>query len=78
VGITKHNDLVIMTLPGANYAVAVQAFMDLNIDVTTVLNLDGGGSTTLHAQDENGALKLLLCETPLEREVADAIAIVIK
>ncbi len=78
VGITEHNDLVIMTLPGANYAVAVQAFMDLNIDVTAVLNLDGGGSTTLHAQDENGALKLFLCETPLEREVADAIAIVIK
>lgn len=78
VGVTEHNDLVILTIPSANYAVVVQAFMDLDLDVKDVLNLDGGGSTTLHTLNESGALKQFLCETPLEREVADSIAIVKK
>ena len=78
VGITKDGDLVILTMPGANYAVIAQIFMDLDVDIDTVLNLDGGGSTTLHSLDENQKLVRLLCETPVEREVADAIAIVKK
>lgn len=78
VGVTEHNDLVILTIPSANYAVAVQAFMDLDLDVKDILNLDGGGSTTLHTLNDKGTLKQFLCETPLEREVADSIAIVKK
>lgn len=78
VGVTANNDLVILTIPSANYAVVTQAFMDLELDVINILNLDGGGSTTLHTRDENGKLQRFLCETPLEREVADAIAIVKK
>ena len=78
VGITKGGDLIILTVPSANYAFVTQIFMDMNLDIDCVLNLDGGGSTTLHSLDENGELTQLVCETPIEREVADAIAIVKK
>ena len=78
VGITKDGDLVMLTISGANYAVVTQAFMDMQIDVDCILNLDGGGSTTLHALTEEGKLQQYICETPVEREVADAIAIVKK
>ena len=78
VGITTDGDLVMLTISGANYAVVVQAFMDMGLDMECILNLDGGGSTTLHTLDENGKLKQFICETPIEREVADAIAIVKK
>lgn len=78
VGITKAGDLIILTVPSANYAFVTQIFMDMDLDVDCVLNLDGGGSTTLHTLDENGKLTQHICETPIEREVADAIAIVKK
>ena len=78
VGITKAGDLIILTVPSANYAFVTQIFMDMDLDIDCVLNLDGGGSTTLHSLDENGSLKQFICETPIEREVADAIAIVKK
>ena len=78
VGITKDGDLIILTMPSANYAFIAQIFMDMNVDIDCVLNLDGGGSTTLHSFDENGEFKRLLSESALEREVADAIAIVKK
>jgi len=78
VGITKGGDLIILTMPSANYAFVAQIYMDMDLDVDCILNLDGGGSTTLHAQDEYGKLTRLVCETPIEREVADAIAIVKK
>ena len=67
-----------LTISGANYAVVVQAFMDMGLDMDCILNLDGGGSTTLHARTEEGELKQYLCENPVERAVADAIAIVKK
>ena len=78
VGITKGGDLVILTMPSANYAFVAQIFMDMEIDVDCVLNLDGGGSTTLHSLNDSGVLTQMICETPIEREVADAIAIVKK
>ena len=78
VGITKDGDLIILTIPSANYAFVTQIFMDMNLDIDCVLNLDGGGSTTLHSLNDSGVLTQLLCETPIEREVADAIAIVKK
>ena len=78
VGITKAGDLIILTMPSANYAFVTQIYMDMDLDVECILNLDGGGSTTLHSLDENGQLKQYLCETPVERQVADAIAIVKK
>ena len=78
VGITKGGDLVMLTISGANYAVVTQVFMDMGLEMDCVLNLDGGGSTTLHTLTEEGKLKQFICETPVEREVADAIAIVKK
>jgi exopolysaccharide biosynthesis protein len=78
VGVTKDGDLVILTISGANYAVVTQAFMDMGLEMDCVLNLDGGGSTTLHARTEEGKLEQYICETPVERAVADAIAIVKK
>ena len=78
VGITKGGDLIMLTMPSANYAFIAQIFMDMEVDIDCVLNLDGGGSTTLHSLDENGVLRQFICETPIEREVADAIAIVKK
>ena len=78
VGITKGGDLIILTVSSANYAFVAQIFMDMDVDIDCVLNLDGGGSTTLHSLDESGKLTQFICETPIEREVADAIAIVKK
>ena len=78
VGITKDGDLIILTVSGANYAFVSQIFMDMDMDVENILNLDGGGSTTLHTLDDEGKLARFICETPLERAVADAIAIVKK
>lgn len=78
VGVTRNNDMILLSIPSANYAVAVQMFMDMDLDVEMILNLDGGGSTTLHTLNESGKLVRFVCETPIEREVADAIAIVKK
>ncbi len=78
IGYTKDGSMVLMTVEGANYAVVAQILMDMDIDVDTILNLDGGGSTTLHTKDEDGLLTQYMCETGVERQVADAVAIVIK
>ena len=78
VATTKGGDLVILTISSANYAFITQVLMDMNLDVDCVLNLDGGGSTTLHSLNDSGVLTQYICETPIEREVADAIAIVKK
>lgn len=78
VAITTDGDLAMLTISGANYAVVLQAFMDIGLEVDCILNLDGGGSTTLHTLTEEGKLKQFICETPVERQVADAIAIVKK
>ena len=78
VGVTKNGELILLTVPGANYTLVTRIFMDMDMDVENILNLDGGGSTTAHAADENGKLVRLICKTEQEREVADAIAIVKK
>ena len=78
VAVTKEGDLIILTMPSANYAFITQILMDMELNVDCVLNLDGGGSTTLHSLNNSGILSQMICETPIEREVADAIAIVKK
>ncbi len=76
--VTKNGDLVILTADNANYAMLIHALMDLDLEVQTVLNMDGGGSTTLYAEDSSGALQLKISRTPNEpRRVADALAIVL-
>lgn len=77
VGINDAGDFVIVQMDGINYAALVQVFMDLDMDIHTVLNLDGGGSTTLYALDKKGKLKQEVCgESPMERPIMDTIAIV--
>lgn len=77
VGMNAQGDFVIVQMDEANYGALVQVFMDLDMDITTVLNLDGGGSSTLHALDEKGQLKRITCgQGALERPVMDTIAIV--
>ena len=77
VGINDKGDFVILTMGDANYAVMLQVFMDLDMDIHTVLNLDGGGSTTLHAVNKRGDLSRLICgEGALERPIMDTIAFV--
>jgi len=77
VGVNGAGDFVIVTMDKINYAALVQVFMDLDMDIQTVLNLDGGGSTTLYALDMKGNLKQYACgESPLERPIMDTIAFV--
>lgn len=64
--------------PGATLSDMAQIFMDLDIDITDALNLDGGGSSTMVVEDENGKIQL---ESPLlsgssERKLGNILAIV--
>lgn len=78
VGINDAGDFVILTMDNINYAAMIQVFMDLDMDIHTVLNLDGGGSSTLYAKDSKGELKQYACgESPLERPIMDTIAFVV-
>lgn len=79
VGITENGDLIILCLETCNYDMAVRAFTDLNMGVKTILNLDGGGSTTLYTGDVRWQIAHDICGDGLfPRKIADAIAIVIK
>lgn len=78
LGINDAGDLVIVQMSEINYAALVQVFMDLDMDIHTVLNLDGGGSTTLHTVNQKGELERRVCGNgALERPIADTIAIVV-
>ena len=87
IGYNASGDIVMVVVPGNNekpetpgatYSDMAQIFMDLDIDITNAINLDGGGSTTMVAEDENGNMKL---ESPLlsgskERALGNILAIV--
>ena len=87
VGYNADGDIVLVVVPGDNedaseygatYASMSQIFMDLDMDITDMLNLDGGGSSTMIADNEKGAVKL---ESPLlsgssERALGNILAIV--
>ena len=65
--------------PGATFSDMAQIFMDLDIDIIDAINLDGGGSTTMVAEDVNGNMQL---EAPLlsgskERALGNILAIVV-
>lgn len=76
--VTKNGDLVILCADNANYAMLIHALMDLDLDVQTVLNMDGGGSTTLLTSDGAGGLQQQICGSgETQRRVVDTLAIVI-
>ena len=87
VGYNAKGDIVLFTVPGndenetnpgATLADLAQIFMDLDMDITNAMSLDGGGSTTMVVEAENGQPKL---ESPLystteERALGNILAIV--
>ena len=68
IGYSKNGDIVLVVVdgndknnaeyPGANYADVAQVFMDLDIDITNVLMLDGGGSSNMIIKNSDGELEL--------------------
>ena len=87
VGYNANGDIVLVTVPGNNekpetpgatYSDIAQIFMDLDMDITDALNLDGGGSTTMVAEDASGKMQLTtpLLSTSTERALGNILAIV--
>lgn len=87
IGYNSDGDVVMVVVPGddtdanelgATLSNMAQIFMDLDMDITDMLNLDGGGSSAMLVDDAKGAVKL---ETPLlstteERALGNVLAIV--
>ena len=86
VGITDDGGLVLVCVDGrseatvgATYADLLQVFLDLDVPIRTVLNLDGGHSTILMGKTADGEMKILNNPSSglLElRPVADVLTIV--
>lgn len=75
VGVNDDGDLVLVVVDDATYSDVSQIFVDLGMNITTVLNLDGGGSTAMYVPGSFIPKALLLGSY---REVADAVGIVVK
>ena len=86
VGITDDGGVVLVcvdgrseTTVGATYADLLQVFLDLDVPMRSVLNLDGGHSTILMGKPDNGEMRIL--NSPSSglselRPVADILALV--
>ena len=79
VGVNANGDLVMVAVANATYSDLCHIFVDMGLDITTVLNLDGGGSTAMYVPGAYYPKALILGEDGiLPRKVADAVAIVAK
>lgn len=79
VGVNANGDLVMVAVEDATYSDVCHIFVDMGLDILTVLNLDGGGSTAMYVPGTYYPKALILGEDGLlPREVADAVAIVVK
>ena len=79
VGVNAEGDLVMVAVEDATYSDVCHIFVDMNMEILTVLNLDGGGSTAMYVPGTYYPKALILGEDGLlPREVADAVAIVEK
>ncbi len=75
---TKTNDLILMTISNGNLNMAAQMLMDLDMDVWSALNLDGGNSTAMYADDGTGLNCYMAKDMETGgRDVIDSLAIVI-
>lgn len=86
VAITDDGGLVLVCVDGrseatvgATYADLLQVFLDLDVSIRSVLNLDGGHSTILMGKDVGGKMRIL--NSPSSglselRPVADILAVV--
>ena len=79
VGVNADGDMVLVAVEKATYSDVTGIFASLGLDIVTVLNLDGGGSTAMYVPGTfYPKAKILGDDGWLPREVADAIAIVEK
>ncbi|MBQ6831328.1 MAG: phosphodiester glycosidase family protein [Oscillospiraceae bacterium] len=79
VGVNADGDLVLVAVEDATYSDICGIFEGLDMEIITVLNLDGGGSTAMYVPGTfYPKAKILGDDGWLPREVADAIAIVEK
>ena len=79
VGVNAEGDLVMVAVANATYSDVCHIFVDMGLDIVTVLNLDGGGSTAMYVPGAYYPKALILGDDGFfPREVADAIAIVEK
>ena len=79
VGVNADGDLVMVAVADATYSDVCHIFVDLGLEITTVLNLDGGGSTAMYVPGAYYPRALILGDDGFfPREVADAVAIVEK
>ena len=79
VGVNENGDLVMVAVADATYSDVCHIFVDMGLDIETVLNLDGGGSTALYVPGGfYPQAKILGDDGLFPREVADAVAIVEK
>ena len=87
VGYNANGDVVMFTVPGndqnetnpgATLADLAQIFMDLDMDITSAMSLDGGGSTAMVVEAANGkpVLESPLYSTTVERPLGNILAIV--
>ncbi len=85
VGISQDNGLAILCADGrskasagVSYSDQVQLILNLDMNITEVLNFDGGGSTAMVVEKEKGVHEVvnLPCSDPM-RPVADIIAVVL-
>ncbi len=78
VAVTADGGFALLCANNASYADLAQVFMDLEIKVTDALNLDGGGSSVLLIEGEDGELEVAKVPRDGLRAVANSIAIVRK
>ena len=79
VGVNADGDLVMVAVADATYSDVCHIFVDMGLEILTVLNLDGGGSTAMYVPGAYYPKALILGDDGFfPREVADAIAIVEK
>ncbi len=79
VGVNADGDLVMVAVEDATYSDVCHIFVDMGLDIVTVLNLDGGGSTAMYVPGAYYPKALILGDDGFfAREVADAVAIVVK
>ena len=79
VGVNANGDLVMVAVADATYSDVCHIFVDMGLDIVTVLNLDGGGSTAMYVSGAYYPKALILGDDGwFAREVADAVAIVEK
>ena len=78
VGINADGDLIMLVVDNANYIEVAAIFKDIDPTVQTVLNLDGGGSSSMFRIGTTNGKVTTVYVNDTTRKVADAVAIIAK